>query len=158
MKHGALIISCADALLALPVQHIVEVSRMVAPCAQLLRVPKFVLGVVDFHGQLVPVIDLPARLGLCAARTVRELAGGHIVFVELPSGMWGLAVDNVQDLLDLPVEPIAVEPRHLVGMLLGAIKLPGKDRALLLRPTQLVSMVTRAKIATELRELLGGEV
>ncbi|HMY58555.1 MAG TPA: chemotaxis protein CheW [Pseudomonadota bacterium] len=157
MKHGTLIISCAQALLALPVQHIVEVSRMVAPCARLLRVPKFVLGIVDFHGQLVPVLDLPARLGLCPARSVLDLALGHIVFIELPGGIWGLAVDNVQDLIELPTEPIAFEPRHLAGLLLGSIKLPSHERALVLNPVKLLSVVTRAKVASELRELLGGE-
>ncbi len=158
MKHGTLILRCAQALLALPVQHIVEVSRMVAPCAQLLRVPKYVLGVADFHGSLVPVLDLAARLGLCAPRDVMDLVNGHIVFIELPSGLWGLAVDNVQDLIDLPIEPLTVEPRHLVGLLLGSIRISDKERALVLNPVQLLSVVVRTKITHELREMFGGEL
>ena len=41
--------------------NIVEVSRMVAPCARLLRVPSLSFSIVDFHGQLCAGTDLPAR-------------------------------------------------------------------------------------------------
>ena len=105
MKHGCLILSCGSVQLALPVECIVEVSRMVAPCARLLRVPGYVLGVVDFHGELVPLLDLPARLGLTVPRT-----------------------------------PEATE------------------RALVLNPMQLISVVTRARIGDELAELAGGQL
>lgn len=158
MKHGCLILSCGSVQLALPVEYIVEVSRMVAPCARLLRVPGYVLGVVDFHGDLVPLIDLPARLGLTAPRTPEALILGHIVFTELPSGLWGLAVDGVYDLSELPVEPLPVEPRHLVGLLLGALRVSATERALVLNPVQLISVVTRARIRDELAELAGGQL
>ena len=106
---------------------------MVVPCARLLRVPGYVLGVVDFHGELVPLLDLPARLGLTAPRTPEALILGHIVFTELPSGLWGLAVDGVYDLGELPI-------------------------ALVLNPIQLISVVTRARIGDELAELAGGQL
>ena len=67
------------------------------------------------------------------------------MFTELPSGLWGLAVDGVYDLSELPVEPLPVEPRHLVGLLLGALKVSATERALVLNPIQLISVVTRAR-------------
>lgn len=154
MKHGCLILSCASTQLALPVESIVEVSRMVAPCAPMLRAPRYVLGVVDFHGQLVPLIDLPARLGLCAPRTPSALISGHIAFVELPSGLWGLAVDGVHDLVNEPVEPLTTIPSHLIGLLVGSLRISETERALVLQPSQLLSVVARTRIRAELTELM----
>ncbi len=153
MKHGCLIVSCAHSQLALPVESVVEVARMVAPCAKLLRAPRYVMGIVDFHGQLLPLIDLPARLGLCAPRTPEAMHSGHIVFLELPSGLWGMAVDGVQDLSREPVTPLAMEPRHLNGLLLGSLRLPSGERALVLQPSQILSVVMRARISAELLSL-----
>lgn len=127
---------------------------MVAPCTKLLRVPGYVLGVVDFHGQLVPLIDLPARLGLCGPRSPESLFAGHIAFVELPSGLWGMAVDGVHDLINEPMEPLFVEPRHLVGMVLGSLRVSPTERALVLNPSQLLSVVARTRIADELLDLV----
>ncbi len=153
MKHGCLILSCASMQLALPLESILEVSRMVAPCAKLLRAPRYVLGVVDFHGQLVPLIDLPARLGLCAPRSPEALIAGHIAFIELPSGLWGMAVDGVHDLINEQMEPLTIEPRHLVGLVLGSLRVSATERALVLNPSQLLSVVARARIGAELSEL-----
>lgn len=153
MKHGCLIVSCAHSQLALPVESVVEVARMVAPCAKLLRAPRYVMGIVDFHGQLVPLVDLPARLGLCAPRTPTAMSSGHIVFLELPSGLWGMAVDGVQDLSREPVTALSLEPKHLSGLLLGSLRLADGERALVLNPSQILSVVMRARIGAELLAL-----
>lgn len=153
MKHGCLIVSCSRIQLALPIESVVEVARMVAPCAKLLRAPRYVIGVVDFHGQLVPLVDLPARLGLCPPRTPADLFAGHIVFLELPSGLWGMAVDGVQDLSREPMTPLSQAPRHLQGLIQGALRLADGERALVLHPSQILSVVIRARISAELLAL-----
>ena len=87
---------------------------MVAPCAR-LRVPKFVLGIVDFHGQLIAGAR-PAgaagfvsgaeragwRLGTLFYRAARRNLGVW------PSTMFGS--DRAAD------RATAFEPRHLAGL------------------------------------------
>jgi len=156
MKHGALILICPQALLALPVESILEVSRMVEPCAKLLRVPSYVLGAVDFHGRVVPLLDLAARLGLCAPRKPLDLATGYIVFLDLSNGVWGFAVDGVEDLVDVQLDPLSVSSPQLSGLVVGSLRISENERALLLQPSGLGSVVTTAKLAKELAELSRG--
>lgn len=54
---------------------------MVAPASPLPRVPRYCIGAIDYHGQLVPMIDLAARLGLCPPRRPTELLDARIVIL-----------------------------------------------------------------------------
>jgi chemotaxis signal transduction protein len=76
-----LIVRCADLWLALPIGDVLEVVRMVAPASPLPRVPRYCIGAIDYHGQLVPMIDLAARLGLCAPRRPADLIDARIVIL-----------------------------------------------------------------------------
>ena len=129
---------------------------MVAPQTQLLRVPPHVLGVADFHGRLVPLLDLTVRLGMCGPRKVLDLIQGYIVFVEIPSGVWGLVVDDLQDLIEAHVEPLAAQSTTLRALVLGSIRVSDTKWALLLDPTKLTSVVATARMAQELATLSGG--
>ena len=76
-----LIVRCADLWLALPIGDVLEVVRMVAPASPLPRVPRYCIGAIDYHGQLVPMIDLAARLGRCPPRRPSELIDARIVLL-----------------------------------------------------------------------------
>ena len=76
-----LIVRCADVWLALPIGDVLEVVRMVAPASALPRVPRYCIGAADYHGQLVPMIDLAARLGLCAPRSPGDLIDARMVIL-----------------------------------------------------------------------------
>lgn len=76
-----LIVRCAEVWLALPIGDVLEVVRMVAPASALPRVPRYCIGAADYHGQLVPMIDLAARLGLCAPRRPSELIDARMVIL-----------------------------------------------------------------------------
>ena len=51
------------------------------------------------------------------------------------------------------MEPLTIEPHHLVGLVLGSLRVSATERALVLNPSQLLSVVARARIGAELSEL-----
>lgn len=89
---------------ALPVEHVVEVVRMVA-ATPLPEAPAWVVGVIDFRGRVIPLIDVRRRLG--ALPREPDLAT-PIVVVRVGEVAAGLVVDEVVEVLALPDE--AVDP------------------------------------------------
>jgi purine-binding chemotaxis protein CheW len=94
---------------AVPVGDVVEVVRMVAVTPLPDSVP-WVVGVLNYRGRVVPVIDGRTRLGL--PRRERDLAMPMIV---LAAGGQAavLVVDEALDVLALPAE--AVQPPEVAG-------------------------------------------
>jgi purine-binding chemotaxis protein CheW len=89
---------------ALPLEHIVEIFRMVA-VAPLPEAPPWVRGVMDLRGRVIPVIDLRVKLGMPAREPHLSTP---IVVVETGGAAAGLVTDEVVEVLALPGE--AVEP------------------------------------------------
>jgi purine-binding chemotaxis protein CheW len=90
--------------LALPVEEVIEVLRMVAVTA-LPEAPCWVAGVINLRGRIIPVIDLRARLGM----PPREPAlSTPIIVVGRREAAAGLLADGAVEVLTLPSE--AVEP------------------------------------------------
>lgn len=90
--------------LALTVEEVVEVVRMVAP-TPLPEAPPWVGGVINCRGQVVPLIDVRSRVG--APRREPDLSDAIIV-VQTDEAVIGLVVDEVVEVLAL--RSGAVEP------------------------------------------------
>ncbi len=69
------------------------------------RAPRFVEGVTNLRGAVLPVIDLRKRFGLPAEQATRET---RIVVAEIGGISAGMVVDGVSEVLRVPEE--AVEP------------------------------------------------
>jgi purine-binding chemotaxis protein CheW len=152
-------------ILAIPIEHvreILEVSRL----TPLPRTPSFVRGVMNLRGAVVPVIDLPARLGLpptvlgrrsCivvvespntlgvdeASETLEEVSGSLVV---------GLLVDAVYEVFDTTSSRIEAVPtlgtRIAPEMLAGMTRARGEVIGMLalsrvLSPNELTEMIAR---------------
>jgi purine-binding chemotaxis protein CheW len=89
---------------ALPLEHVVEVFRMVA-VTSLPEAPPWVRGVIDVRGRVIPVIDLRVKLGMPAGEP--DLSTPVIV-VEAGGKAAGLVADEVVEVLALT--GYAVEP------------------------------------------------
>jgi purine-binding chemotaxis protein CheW len=87
---------------ALPLEHVVEVFRMLA-VAPLPEAPPSVRGVMDLRGRVIPVIDLRARLGMPAREPDLSTP---IVVVETGGAAAGLVTDEVVEVLALPSEAV----------------------------------------------------
>jgi purine-binding chemotaxis protein CheW len=68
--------------------------------------PREVLGVMDLRGMVIPIVDLAVKLGM---EPVGSSERSAIVVTEVSSGILGLVVDGVSDLLTVArqlVQPI----------------------------------------------------
>ena len=104
---------------ALPVDHVLEVAEL-GDLAAVPGAPSAVLGVRNLRGQVLPVFDLAAVLGL-----PRDGAPARLVVVEQGSLLAGLAIDEVHDVEELPDELQETSSDLLAGAVLTRDALVG---------------------------------
>lgn len=103
---------------AVDVLHVYEVSNLVA-ISEVADMPPSILGVVNIRGQVVPIIDLRLRFQIPEHALDLDTP---IVFVSHESvGIYGIVVDDVDDVLNLPGSAIgqttlSQRARHILGM------------------------------------------
>lgn len=86
----------------------IAVVREVGPMQRVTRVPRtprYIEGVTNLRGRVIPVIDLRRRLGLAVTPFTKQT---RIAVAELEGGQVGMIVDSVQEVLRIP--STAVEP------------------------------------------------
>ncbi|WP_309893526.1 response regulator [Archangium sp.] len=99
---------------------------------------------VDYNGQLVPVVDLGARLGLRASAPPSE--GQPLIIVQSGGKRMALAVDAVVGDRDLVIRPLPAEVRD-VPAYQGAAILSRGELLLILRPGWVVTEATPTTVA-----------
>ena len=99
---------------------------------------------VDYNGQLVPVVDLGARLGLRASAPPSE--GQPLIIVQSGGKRMALAVDAVVGDRDLVIRPLPAEVRD-VPAYQGAAILSRGELLLILRPGWVVTEAAPTTIA-----------
>lgn len=86
----------------------IAVVREVTPLQRVTKVPrtpKFIEGVINLRGRVIPVIDLRKRLGLPAGPITKST---RIAVGEIDGDQVGMLVDAVHEVVRVPAE--AVEP------------------------------------------------
>jgi purine-binding chemotaxis protein CheW len=100
--------------------YVQEIIRAVA-VNRLPQMPPYIEGLFNHRGRIMPVIHLARRLGRTDARTVED---ARIIIVEKASALFGLVVDEVESVMQLPIEQIdnqptlihRIDPRFLYGV------------------------------------------
>jgi purine-binding chemotaxis protein CheW len=87
----AVVTGVDEVLLALPVAQVQEVTRMVQ-VSRLPQAPRAIAGTINYRGQLVPVVDLRARL---AGASKALSSDSFLVVVRTEERLFSLIVDNV---------------------------------------------------------------
>jgi purine-binding chemotaxis protein CheW len=80
-----------DVSYAVPISLVREISKPL-PIVPLPHAPASVLGVADFRGEVIPVLDMRARFGL---RGVADTPKAKWIVVGVEGGLAALAVDAV---------------------------------------------------------------
>lgn len=100
--HSILTFSVGGRWYAVDVQLVFEVYLMMAITA-VPDMPDAILGIVNLRGQIVPVVDLRIRFN--SSERSQELTT-PIIFVRHLNQVYGMVVDDVDDVVQIPIESI----------------------------------------------------
>lgn len=126
------------------------------PITPLPHMPRFIEGVINLRGMIIPVVDLRKRFGLAEIQS--DLRKSRMIVTRGalrgggggPKGLLGLVVDAVREVLLLPARQIEAAPEAATGEQAGFIAGVAKvaDRlVIVLDITRILSGAERAELA-----------
>jgi purine-binding chemotaxis protein CheW len=118
---------------ALPITRVQEIIRYTEP-RSVASQTRWIRGVINLRGNIVPVCDLAERLGLGLDRP----ESAKIVIVETATGTAGVIVDDVDEVLTVTSEQLEDVPTADAAYV-DAIAKVGKRLAILLNPDGLLA-------------------
>ena len=112
------------------IAQVQEINRMVT-ITHVPRAPRFMEGVINLRGQLIPIIDLRTRFGMERSERTKNT---RIVVTEIGNKRIGMVVDSVSEVLRIPVEQIEDAPDLVAGVDTEYIRGVGKmgDRLIIM--------------------------
>lgn len=113
-----------------PITQVQEIIRLTSP-TKLPQVPVFVEGIINLRGNVIPIIDLKKRFNLATSDYTDDT---RIIVVEIEGQTVGIIVDEVAEVLRLPVSSIEPPPALVGGITAEYLTGVGKfdDRLLIM--------------------------
>jgi purine-binding chemotaxis protein CheW len=93
------------------ITHVREIDRMMS-ITRVPRVPGYVAGVINLRGQLVPVVDLRARLEMAPTAPTKH---SRIIVAEIGPRTIGMIVDEVREVVRIPADDVDPSAGALEG-------------------------------------------
>jgi purine-binding chemotaxis protein CheW len=128
----------------LPIEAVNEVARVPEQISRLPRTPKFLEGVVNLRGEVLPVVDQRRRFDMPA---LEEKGARRLIVVRTERHRAGLIVDAVLEVLRCSADKIQPAPNltnEAVRLVQGVINLEKAGRmVLLLDPAELLTRAER---------------
>lgn len=113
---------------------IMQIKEIIKPIkiTVIPKAPRFIEGVINLRGGIIPIVDLRKRFGVKAAGA--ESAKERVIVTRLSRKVIGLIVDSVTDVISLDKKNISPPPEIVKGISSQFIKGVGKldDRLILL--------------------------
>jgi purine-binding chemotaxis protein CheW len=139
-----LVFRLGDEEYGLPIEAVEEVARVPEQIARIPKAPKFLEGVINLRGEVLPVVDQRKRFNLPAPD---QVTARRLIVVRTKQHKAALIVDSVSEVLRStrdavqPAPDLAGEPAKLVA---GVINLEREGRIiLLLGPGELLTRAER---------------
>ena len=112
------------------ISQVQEIIRMVE-ITHVPRAPRFMEGVINLRGQLIPIIDLRTRFSMPRTEHTKST---RIVVTEIGSKKVGIIVDAVSEVINIPIEQVEDAPDMIAGVGTEYIQGVGKvaDRLIIL--------------------------
>ncbi len=131
----------------LPIDAVDEVGEVPAQITRLPKTPKFLEGVVNLRGDVLPVVDQRRRFEMPAAS---ETQRRRLVVVRTELHRAGLIVDDVSDVLRVAgdtVEPPPALTDQIARLVRGVMNLEQSERiVLVLDPAELLTAAERGRL------------
>jgi len=144
-----LVFRLGDNEFGLPVEAVDEVTRVPDQITRLPRTPKFLEGVINLRGDVLPVVDQRRRFDM---PPLEGRGGRHLVVVRTERHKAGLIVDAVREILRCRADEIEPAPNlsnEAVKLVHGVVNLAKTARiVLLLDPTELLTRTERGLLDT----------
>lgn len=142
-----LVFRLGDDEFGLPIAAVDEVGEVPATIARVPKTPKFLEGVVNLRGEVLPVVDQRRRFDMPALGGATRR---RVVVVRSERHRAGLIVDGVSDVLRVPAGSLEPAPQltDQVGRLVrGVVNLPAAKRmVLVLDPSELLTPAERGRL------------
>jgi purine-binding chemotaxis protein CheW len=135
-----LVFRLGDDEFGLPIETIDEVARVPEQITRLPKTPKFLEGVVNLRGEVVPVIDQRRRFDM---PKLERTEGRRLIVVRTERHRAGIIVDSVSEVLRSTADAIEPPPDltgDITRLIAGVINLEDQARIiLLLDPAELLT-------------------
>ncbi|MEI9994687.1 MAG: chemotaxis protein CheW [Rhizomicrobium sp.] len=124
----------------LPIESVDEVARVPEQVTRIPRTPKFLEGVVNLRGEVLPVVDQRRRFDM---PVLESGDGRRLIVVRTERHRAGLIVDSVSEVLRCAADAIEPPPDltgDITRLVHGVVNLEGQGRiVLLLDPAELLT-------------------
>ena len=95
--------------------NIMDIKEIIRPkeATEVPKTPDYILGIISLRGTIIPIFDVSLRLGLTKSDSGPQ---NRIVVVKSSEHFFGLYVDSVVQVLDIPISKIEPPPEILGGV------------------------------------------
>lgn len=139
-----LVFRLGDDEFGLPIEAVDEVARVPEQITRLPKAPKFLEGVVNLRGEVLPVVDQRRRFDM---PKLERTEGRRLIVVRTERHRAGLIVDSVSEVLRSTADAIEPAPDltgDITRLVHGVINLEAQRRiVLLLDPAELLTRAER---------------
>jgi purine-binding chemotaxis protein CheW len=104
------------------IAQVQEIIRLV-DITHVPRAPRFIDGVINLRGQLIPIIDLRTRFDMPRVEPTKST---RIVVTEISDKRIGIVVDSVSEVVNIPIENVEQAPEIVAGVGTEYIRSVGK--------------------------------
>lgn len=146
-----LVFRLGDDEFGIPIDAVVEVAQVPLQITRVPKTPKFLEGVVNLRGEVLPVVDQRRRFDL--PRLEKNAAARRLMVIKTERHRAGLIVDSVSDVLRTDRDNVAPPPEltdeKTSRLVRGVINLEKANRiVLLLDPTELLTRAEQGLLDT----------
>ena len=139
-----LVFRLGDDEFGLPIEAVDEVARVPDQITRVPKTPKFLEGVVNLRGEVLPVVDQRRRFDM---PPLEREDGRRLIVVRTERHRAGLIVDSVSEVLGAAASAIESAPDltgDITRLVRGVISLASDNRiVLLLDPAELLTRAER---------------